>query len=63
VVFDILMPPYEEPERPCNYYESCQDTDGNWWLIPAPEPKDLPYSVHYSGVRPLADKRAAHFRE
>ena len=56
VVFDVLLPPYHEPERPCNYYRAVHDenTVGNsmntkdttmtgevgWSLERAPDPAD-----------------------
>ena len=56
VVFDVLLPPYHEPERPCNYYRAVHDANkvGNsmntkdttmtgevgWSLERAPDPAD-----------------------
>jgi len=67
-VLDVLMPPYKEPERPCNYYqieeeklvnasEAKNDREGTSRLLlkrmPTDyEPKGLPYGVQYFGVRP-----------
>jgi cysteamine dioxygenase len=55
VVFDVLMPPYTFPERPCTYYKADQQNENTniWDLTPASEPKTgLPYNVPYTGVKP-----------
>ena len=62
VVFDVLLPPYLEPNRPCNYYKysisskNLSDitvgTQVN--LVEVDEPTDLlPYAVKYSGFKPV----------
>jgi PCO_ADO len=53
VVFDVLMPPYSEPERPCNFYKSVE-SDGGWLLenvLPPPN-RLLPNTVPYRGLKP-----------
>lgn len=53
VIFDILLPPYDEGEgRPCNYYSAVSQGEV-WRLLPAEEPKELPYGVRYPGFRPV----------
>lgn len=78
VIFDVLLPPYEYPHRPCNYYEvldyrrdehsaarddSLHDDDiphkplFRLQIIPeraVAKKVDLPYSVGYKGIRPVA---------
>ena len=53
IVFDVLMPPYSEPERPCNFYRSVKDENG-WTLenISPPPNRLLPSVVPYNGLRP-----------
>lgn len=63
VVLDVLLPPYMEPERPCNYYRAVKDkisqssdsSIGDWWLESAPDPADatLPYNIRYNGFKPI----------
>ena len=57
VLFDVLMPPYDEDEqRPCNYYTP-EAVGEAWRLIEAPEPmKELPYSVEYRGDMPEEER-------
>jgi plant cysteine oxidase len=57
VLFDALLPPYREPERPCSYYHATQSTgqNGKWRLDKLEEdmiPYDLlPYGIPYLGDR------------
>lgn len=53
VVFDVLMPPYSEPERPCNFYKSVE-SDGGWLLenVLSPPNRLLPNTVPYRGLKP-----------
>lgn len=51
VVFDVLMPPYDDDERPCNFYEEYSDNE-NHFLSIAEEPT-LPSTVRYEGYRPI----------
>ena len=53
IMFDVLMPPYSEPERPCNFYKSVEGDKG-WLLenIPPPTNRLLPSVVPYNGFRP-----------
>ena len=58
-ILDVLMPPYQEPERPCNYYAYALPSDSNelkvgerTQLIHIDEPSwSLPYAVRYRGPR------------
>ena len=54
IVLDVLMPPYSEGDRPCNFYRSVMKDDC-WFLesIPPPPNRLLPTSVQYSGQRPI----------
>lgn len=67
-VLDVLMPPYNEPERPCNYYQYASQvseeqpaanekvvSNSRLWLKKMPpsfEPRGLPYGVQYFGSKP-----------
>lgn len=53
IVLDVLMPPYSEGDRPCNFYRSVVKDD-SWFLesIPPPPNRLLPTSVQYKGQRP-----------
>jgi hypothetical protein len=53
VLFDVLLPPYKEPERCCSYYDAKQMVCGRWQLKKMKEdPYDLlPYGVPYLGER------------
>ena len=54
VVFDVLMPPYCDPERSCTYYNAAVGADGLWWLCPVPAPTSgLPVWANYRGIRPV----------
>lgn len=58
VVFDILLPPYDDPERPCTYFRAEAGYAGQgpevWQLTPTPPPRTgLPYGVDYRGPRPV----------
>lgn len=55
VIFDILMPPYREPDRPCNFYELLSDDTSRLFVSQIDEDQNLPYSTGYSGYR--IDKR------
>ena len=59
IVFDVLMPPYLEPERPCNFYRSVKDENG-WALenISPPPNRLLPSVVPYNGLRPNVKESA-----
>ena len=64
VVLDVLLPPYVEPERPCNYYKAVKDPtvaagEQGWWLAKASDPDDalLPYTVRYNGFKPVLQKK------
>ena len=54
IMFDVLMPPYSEPERPCNFYRSVEQENG-WSLENTPPPPNrlLPSVVPYNGLRPI----------
>eukprot|EP01041_Mallomonas_annulata_P003747 gene3747-7439_t len=65
VIFDVLLPPYDDPDRPCTYYcaEEVAEGRGTWYLSPMPAPSTglppmpapstgLPYTVEYSGAVP-----------
>ena len=57
VMLDILLPPYSEPDRPCNFYQAV-DTDGRkGWVLKEIEDmsyirSNLPFNVQYKGFRP-----------
>lgn len=58
IVFDILMPPYdEEQERTCAYYKAvrCDDAQAQgqacYELQPTSPPDDVPFMVPYIGRR------------
>ena len=55
VIFDCILPPYLEPERPCNYFELTEDSlnQQQCWLrqIEGDDSK-LPYSIPYNGYKP-----------
>lgn len=54
VIFDVLLPPYDEGEgRPCNYYSAIPQGSEGWRLVSAAEPEELPYGVRYPGYRPI----------
>ncbi len=58
-VFDILLPPYKEPDRPCTYFQippsaknQCKVGD-KVKLHSIEEPTaQLPYAVKYTGKKP-----------
>ena len=54
IVLDVLMPPYMEPDRPCNFYRSVESA-GAWMLeeVPAPPNRLLPNTVPYRGQKPV----------
>ena len=59
VVFDILLPPYEEPVRPCTYFQVFSGVNHQFIvgdkvkLQSIVEPTaQLPYSVKYTGGKP-----------
>ncbi len=58
VVFDVLVPPYIYPNRPCNYFEiSSKSTDERFTLKVIPEPDSkLPVAVYYNGYKPVESK-------
>lgn len=57
-VFDILLPPYEEPRRPCTYFQvtpsgSPINVGDQVKLQVIAEPTEqLPYAVRYNGKKP-----------
>ena len=52
-IFDALLPPYGDPDRPCTYYGASQGSDGSWRLHPVPPPSTgLPVCVPYRGYKP-----------
>lgn len=54
VLFDALLPPYQEPERCCSYYDAQPVEEGRWKLVKLEEePDDLPYRFPYLGDRPM----------
>jgi hypothetical protein len=64
IVFDILMPPYdEEQERACAYYKAIRCDDARlqgqacYELQPTPPRDDVPFLVPYIGwrVEPIND--------
>lgn len=59
VIFDCLLPPYQEPERPCNYYKISSSTGGDIngngrFLLSkvVEEPNNLPHTIDYPGFTP-----------
>lgn len=62
IVFDVLLPPYEDPDRPCTFYRAEVGALGSsstgatvFDLTPTPPPRSgLPYSVEYPGPRPVS---------
>lgn len=53
VVFDVLLPPYIDPDRPCNFYKAEEVTAETWKLSKTPFPtSSLPYTVAYGGLVP-----------
>jgi hypothetical protein len=59
VIFDILLPPYREPGRPCNFYKLTENAEKQTWLLSKIAPSevydtvDLPYTTQYNGIRPV----------
>jgi hypothetical protein len=53
IVLDVLLPPYSEPDRPCNFYRSVE-RDGQWLLEDSPPPpnRQLPTTISYKGLKP-----------
>lgn len=58
-VFDILLPPYKEPDRPCTYFQIPPSTNKQYKvgdkvkLQSIKEPTaQLPYAVKYTGKKP-----------
>eukprot|EP00596_Hydrurales_sp_CCMP1899_P004250 CAMPEP_0119040476 /NCGR_PEP_ID=MMETSP1177-20130426/10396_1 /TAXON_ID=2985 /ORGANISM="Ochromonas sp, Strain CCMP1899" /LENGTH=239 /DNA_ID=CAMNT_0007005539 /DNA_START=292 /DNA_END=1008 /DNA_ORIENTATION=+ len=53
IVLDVLLPPYSEPDRPCNFYRSVE-RDGQWLLEDSPPPpnRQLPNTMTYKGTKP-----------
>jgi hypothetical protein len=58
VILDILLPPYEEPHRPCIFYKASLQSqiDAAWQLremsVEEQETVQLPYMVEYEGFVP-----------
>jgi quercetin dioxygenase-like cupin family protein len=57
VMLDALLPPYEYPDRPCNYYTALEVSDGDWRLETINEPDNLPHLVPYFGSKPTEINR------
>jgi PCO_ADO len=73
VVLDVLLPPYDEVRRPCNYYTCARKGEGSereseqgarWELTCIEEPRgiELPYTTRYTGVTPIVKKGRKHLR-
>src|SRR3546814_8311211 len=67
VVFDILLPPYDEDQgRSCGYYKATMCTDGHakaeacFELQAAEEPANLPFMVQYLGDRKSTRLHSSH---
>jgi hypothetical protein len=66
VIVDILLPPYKEPERPCNYYRVnplegvSNEINKLYNLDKLSEIEEkaikLPYLVRYKGFKPIPKK-------
>lgn len=58
VIFDCILPPYEDPHRPCRYYEAIsQDSEDEYLLkLVNDHEQHLPHSIEYSGFRPIMKK-------
>jgi hypothetical protein len=58
VLLDILLPPYNDTDRQCNYYSALKkDTDPSNWVLKALPPMlqdqvQQPYMVPYTGYKP-----------
>lgn len=54
VIFDIILPPYDDNEgRICTYYSATEHQPGLWKLHSKDAPNDiLPYLVPYKGIKP-----------
>lgn len=54
IVLDVLLPPYSEPDRPCNFYRSIEK-EGSWFLesVSAPPNRLLPNTVPFRGQKPI----------
>lgn len=63
IVLDVLMPPYMQPDRPCNYYRSVE-MDGDAGknegrileIISDPPDESMPYMIPYKGIKPIQKK-------
>lgn len=60
VILDILLPPYDEPDRLCHFYHAKQEKTNpkRWTLIQIPEDIAdetvvLPFMVDYGGHQPV----------
>lgn len=55
VILDCLLPPYYDPDRPCNFYKSEFDSQNQRvWLRPCTQDhNNLPHNVEYPGIRPV----------
>jgi PCO_ADO len=71
VVLDVLLPPYDEVRRPCNYYSCSRKGDeggegegSRWELTCIDEPRglELPYTTRYTGITPNIKKGRKHLR-
>lgn len=44
-IFDIIFPPYHEPDRACTYYEVHESSTGSLFLKPTTAPSDGPVNM------------------
>jgi len=57
VLLDILLPPYDDHDRNCTFYEAQETFEGSWRLVPMSFDKlnsqqMFPLPVQYKGYRP-----------
>jgi hypothetical protein len=60
VMLDLLLPPYDDENRPCNFYSASPYKDGERWLLKSLSPDlqekvQLPHTVRYQGYRPVVE--------
>lgn len=57
VMLDVLLPPYDDHDRSCNFYTAKLLQDNTWLLHLLPDHLQdrirLPMNVHYQGYRPI----------
>lgn len=57
VMLDILLPPYDDHDRNCTFYDAVERSDGKWVLTPKlPEEQQrvrLPVNIPYKGLKPI----------